>query len=160
MDNPSVHLAGRLRSEGLKTLEFFRGLEPAEWDQEVYTEGACWKVRQVFAHQVASEISLRRLFENILAGGPGSPEDFRLNEYNERRVEKLEGMDIETLYQQFAEQRESNAVFVAGLTAADLQRTGRHPFLGVATLEEMIKLLYRHNQIHMREIRKRNSVVE
>jgi hypothetical protein len=37
---------------------------------------------------------------------------------------------------------------------ADLERIGRHPFLGVAPLVEMIKLVYRHNGIHIRDARK------
>jgi hypothetical protein len=41
-----------------------------------------------------------------------------------------------------------------GLSADDLVKTGRHPWLGIAPLEDMIQLLYRHNQIHQRDIRK------
>jgi len=35
----------------------------------------------------------------------------------------------------------------------DLEKSGRHPWLGMAQVEEIIKLMYRHNQIHQREIR-------
>jgi hypothetical protein len=34
-----------------------------------------------------------------------------------------------------------------------LLHQGRHPFLGRAPLSEIIKIIYRHNQIHLREIR-------
>jgi hypothetical protein len=46
------------------------------------------------------------------------------------------------------------SAFVAGLSEADLQKTGRHPFLGETSLAEMIKMVYRHNQIHYRDLRK------
>jgi hypothetical protein len=36
----------------------------------------------------------------------------------------------------------------------DLAKLGRHPFLGITSLEDIIKMVYRHNQIHMREIRR------
>jgi hypothetical protein len=35
-----------------------------------------------------------------------------------------------------------------------LEKTGRHPFLGVTTLREMIKMIYIHNQTHYRDLRR------
>jgi hypothetical protein len=154
MADTSEHLADRLRHEGQKTLEFFAGLTPDQWEQPVYTEGANWIVRQVLAHFVATEVGIALLVKNILAGGPGSPEDFKLNDYNERRVAKLTGLSADELMRRFSENRETSANLVAGMTQADLLRTGRHPFLGIAALEDIIKMMYRHNQIHQREIRK------
>jgi hypothetical protein len=154
MADTSEHLADRLRHEGQKTLEFFGDLTPEQWDLAVYTDGASWAVHQVMAHFVATEIGIALLVKNILAGGPGSPEDFNLNEYNERRVAKLTDLSAAELMRRFAENREASAKLVAGMTQADLQRAGRHPFLGVAPLEGIIKMMYRHNQIHQREIRK------
>lgn len=43
---------------------------------------------------------------------------------------------------------------VASFTEEDLQKQGRHPFLGLTTLAEMVKMVYRHNQIHLRDLRK------
>jgi len=154
MTDTSEHLALRLRDEGQKTIEFFGNLAPEQWDLTVYTEGTSWIVRQVLAHFVATESGMALLVKNILAGGPGSPEDFNLNDYNERRVAKLTGLSAGELIRRFAENREATAKLVARLTHADLQRAGRHPFLGVAPLEDIIKLMYRHTQIHQREIRK------
>ena len=42
---------------------------------------------------------------------------------------------------------------VAGLTPADLDRRGRHPWLGEADLRSVLKLLYRHPMIHLRDVR-------
>ena len=43
--------------------------------------------------------------------------------------------------------------YVISLSDADLQKAGRHAFLGITTLAEMIKMVYRHNQIHYRDLR-------
>jgi hypothetical protein len=150
----SQRLSDRLRSEGQKTLEFFEALTPEQWDLVVYTEGAGWAILQVLAHFVATEAGITLLVKDILAGGSGSPEDFNLNEYNERRVAKLKDDSAVDLMRQFEEKRGSTARMVAEMSEMDLQRTGRHPFLGIATVEDIIKLMYRHNQIHQREIRK------
>jgi len=43
---------------------------------------------------------------------------------------------------------------VQKMQESDLERKGRHPFLGITTLEEMLKLIYRHTMIHQRDIRR------
>jgi hypothetical protein len=153
MSGTAEHLAARLEAEGQKTVEFFRNLAAPDWEREVYADGAVWRVRQVLAHFVASEISMCRLVEDVLRGGPGSPEDFRLNEYNQRRVAKLEEFLPDELIEHYTQARRETIELVQGLAPADLEKTGRHPFLGIASLEEIIKLMYRHNQIHQRDIR-------
>ena len=152
-DTPQF-LQERLLSEAEKTLAFFDQLPEESWQQIIYTEGAAWTVRQVLAHFVAAEDGIRRLIENILAGGEGSPQDFQLDTYNERKVAALGEVTPAELRLQFKANRQRSAGLVAGLSQADLEKTGRHPWLGTASLAEMIKLLYRHNQIHLRDIRK------
>ncbi|MCI0519327.1 MAG: ClbS/DfsB family four-helix bundle protein [Chloroflexi bacterium] len=147
-------LAERLQREGERTIEFFQALTPEQWEHSLYTDGAAWKVGQVLAHTVGAEHSLTRLVENILAGGAGTPEDFNLDAYNERKVAEMQALSREQLMERFAALRSRTAALVAGLTPEDLQKTGRHPWLGVAALEDIIKLIYRHNQIHQRDIRK------
>jgi hypothetical protein len=154
MADTPTHLAERLRNEGEKTQEFFRVLTPAQWEQTVYTDGSIWSVRTIFSHFVATEASITRLIESILAGGPGSPEDFNLNAYNERKVNQLKETSPEELLQRFRELRIVSANLVAQMSQADLAKRGRHPHLGLTTLEEIIKLLYLHLQIHQRDIRR------
>jgi len=154
MNAAPLFLSERLLKEGEKTLEFFQRLTPEQWGQSVYTDGAEWLVCDILAHFVAAEDGIRRLIEDILAGGGGSPPDFNLDAYNQRKVSALRGVSEQELLRRFAELRRKSAELVASLTQDDLARTGRHPWLGVAPLEEIIKLLYRHNQIHQRDIRR------
>ena len=152
-DTPS-HLSERMLSEGYKTLEFFRHLTPEQWGVTIYTEGSEWVVRDVLAHFVSAESGMTRLVESILAGGAGTPDDFDLNAYNERKVAGLKGVSAEDLLVQFAALREKSAALVRGLSSEDLAKTGRHPWLGVAALTDILKMMYRHNQIHQRDIRR------
>jgi DinB superfamily len=152
-DTPEF-LAERLLQEGQKTQDFFRVLELAQWDIVIYTEGMQWTVRQVLAHFVATEGAIQKLMKNILEGGPGSPSDFNIDAYNERKVAALREATPQELIGQFSHLRQKSAALVSGMTQEDLNRRGRHPFLGVTDLSEIIKLLYRHNQIHQRDVRK------
>jgi hypothetical protein len=152
-DTPAF-LAERLKREGKNTIEFFQALSPDDWQTGLYTDGAAWTVGQVLAHIVAAEHSLTRLVENILDGGAGTPEDFDLNTYNERKVDEMKALPREALLERYSALRGKLTGLVAGMSPDDLLKQGRHPWLGVAALEDIIKLIYRHNQIHQRDIRK------
>jgi hypothetical protein len=148
------HLKNRLIKEGQKSLDYFRTFSSDEWDRIIYTEGSCWTVHQVLAHFVAAEDGFHQLIEDILAGGFGTPVDFDINTYNERKVEKLIDISASNLMMRFSKVRRRTVGLVAGMDQSDLAKQGRHPFLGVSSLADIIKLIYRHNQIHIREVRK------
>ena len=147
-------LAERLQTEGEKTAAFFRELAPDDWQLMVYEDGTGWSVRQILAHFVSTEHGFHDLIENILKGGKGSPDDFDIDRYNARHVAELESIEQRSLIDQYLARRQKNIALVQGMQPADLERQGRHPFLGVVPLEEIVKLLYRHNQIHLRDVRR------
>lgn len=153
MPDTPAFLSERLLQEGEKSIAFFQALSPEQLCIKVYSDGSCWTPHQVLAHFATAEHSLYRLIENVAAGGAGSPEDFDVNLYNERKVKEYGGKSLPELTEQFRQNRQKTASFVANLNQEDLQRQGRHPFLGVTSLAEIIKIIYRHNQIHQREIR-------
>lgn len=152
-DNPH-HLLQRLLEEGQKTLSFFGGLSEEGWNIPVYGEGEHWTIRDILAHFVGAEEGFSTLLEDVLQGGLGAPEDFDIDRFNQKSVARLRDVPIPELTERFWRLRERNAEIVSRLTQDDLLRRGRHPFLGDASVEEMIKLIYRHNQIHLRDIRR------
>lgn len=154
MADTPAGLSERLRLEGERTLEYFRALETHQWQHTIYTEGTHWSVKDLLAHFVITEMGIYRLIAAILSGEPGSPEGFDLDAYNERKVASLVDTGPEELLSQFVQARSETVGLVAGLGPDDLTRTGRHPWLGIAPLEDIIKLMYRHTQIHQRDIRR------
>jgi hypothetical protein len=154
MPETPERLANRLADEGQKSQQFFSALSADQWERTLYTEGAQWSVKQVLGHFVITEVGIRALMANIVAGGAGAPQDFDLNAYNERQVATLADATPDDLLAKFGFERRATVDWVRGLSSADLLRTGRHPWLGIAPLEDMIQLMYRHNQIHQRDIRK------
>ena len=147
-------LIDKLTSSGQRTLEIFQSIEGEDWYQQVYSEGANWSVYHILAHFVASEASIVRLIKFILQGNEGVPEGFDIDAFNEREVNCFSKLPNDLILQRFVERREETIQLLLELNDSDLAIEGRHPWLGVAPIEEMIKLLYRHNQIHQRDIRK------
>lgn len=147
-------LVNRLREKGAQSAAFFRALRPADWERAVYSEGAAWNARQVLCHFVAAERAFLPLFEDVLAGGAGAPEGFDLDRFNESQVRKLDALPPEDLIRQFEAARADLVALVAGMQESDLDRVGRHPWLGVDRLEAFARLIYRHNMLHERDIRR------
>jgi hypothetical protein len=147
-------LVERLRTEGEKTVAIFHQLAEEDWERVLYAEGELWTVRQLLAHFVTAEAGFEELIKNICQGGEGVSPDFDLNRYNSRKVSSLKEIQPASLIAMFSEQRARTMALVSGLAEADLPRVGRHPFLGPAPLVDIIKLIYRHNQIHQRDVRR------
>ncbi len=153
MSSKSEHLCKRLRSSAEKTQAFFQELTPEQWDEQIYTEGASWTISQIMAHFVMAEDGMMRLVARIVETGEGVPEDFDLDSYNEYKASKLDQTSSDELIEKFLEARQKTIQMVSQFNDEDLEKIGRHPFLGIARVEDILKLMYRHNQIHQREIR-------
>ena len=149
-----TELAEKLRSEGDKIVSIFSGLNEDQWNQEVYTEGATWTIRNVLSHFVTSERGLLKLFDRIRQGGEGSPDDFSIDRYNAAMQERTKGATPQELLEQYKEVRASAVAWVSSLKESELEITGRHPFLGHTAIRDMIKMLYIHNLNHYRDMRK------
>jgi len=146
-------IVGELERGLHETRTLFEGFSPADWDREVYADGACWTVRQVLAHFVTIEGSMQRLFEDILAGGPGARPDFDLERFNRTQPRKLDGLPREEVLARFEAVRRRTMALVAGMGEADLDREGLHPFHGRGSLERFIRWAYEHARLHEEDLR-------
>jgi hypothetical protein len=149
-----AQLADRLNSEGEKTIEFFKTIPVEKWNLMAYSDGEHWNIHQILTHITQAEDSVSRLIAHVVGGGAGVPDDFDLDGYNQRKVKEMQEDSPEDLIEQFSNRRARTVSFVGKLKDSDMQKTGRHPFLGIAPIEEMLKLMYRHTQLHQRDIRK------
>lgn len=147
-------LANKLRSEGEKFFTLFAGLTDEQWQLEVYTEGETWTIRNVLSHFVTSERGLVKLFERIRVSGEGAAEDFSIDRYNAVQQQKTKDLSPQDLLEQYKAIRSDSVAWTLSLDESDLEKQGRHPFLGMTTLREMIKMLYLHNQTHYRDMKK------
>ncbi|MBE0671368.1 MAG: DinB family protein [Anaerolineales bacterium] len=150
----TAELAEKLKTEGERMLQFFSELSEADWTREVYTEGATWSIRNVLSHYVTSERGLVKLFESIRQGGKGAADDFSIDSYNAAQQEKTKEFTPAELLEQYKEVRASSVDWVSSLKDEELEIGGRHPFLNETIIREMIKMLYIHNQLHYRDMKK------
>jgi hypothetical protein len=145
-------LADRLKKEGDSVVAYFQGLSPEQWEQVIYGSEGAWRARDVLGHLIAAEGGHQELIQNVAGGGEGVDEHFQVDEYNQRTVDALRGQERGILLGQYAMVRERTAAIVRGLAPEQLENTGRHPYLGQITLEAMIRAIYHHNSLHLRDV--------
>jgi hypothetical protein len=160
MNDRRTDIIGGLEKNLEDSTEFFKALSPDELNRQVYQDGAKWSVQQVLAHFVTIERAMQWLFRDILAGGPGSPEDFDIERYNRSQPRKLDGLNIDELIAQFKSVREETISIVKAMSDADFDREGRHAFHGHGKLERFIRWTYEHVHIHMQDIHKQRARYE
>ncbi len=144
----------RMQDEGQKSADYFRAMSAADFGQQVYTTGPLWRVRDVLAHFVSAERVFLQYGRDILAGGSGAPEDFVIDEFNATQMAEFTQASTAELIAQFETARANTLVFITGMADTDLDRVGRHPWFGVVPVENMCKLIYRHNMLHERDVRR------
>jgi hypothetical protein len=144
----------RLTKEGEATLAFFHELDEADWERRIYADGSQWTVRQILCHLVSAEAGFLQLARDILSGGEGAPEGMDIDEFNEREVSTMADRTPADLLPEFKHLRVKAVELVGGMDEADFEREGRHPFFGRSSMEKLLKLIYRHNMLHLRDIRR------
>lgn len=149
-----TELAEKLKSEGEKFYAIFSEFADDQWNAEVYTEGTTWTIRNVLSHLVSSERGLLKLFEQIRQGGEGASLDFSIDRYNASMQARSKELTPIELLEQYKSVRAESIAWTSALSESELEKQGRHPFLGITTIREMIKMLYIHNQTHYRDMKK------
>lgn len=154
MDVNVQFIKNRLIGEGAKIHEYFSNLPESVWDKPIYENSGIWSVKSIFAHLVSSEKEFLILFKDIKLGKAGVEENFDIDKFNNDQEIVNKKVPYSDLLNDFLAIRENMVSFVNSLSDDDLLKTGRHPFLGQSTLAEMLKLIYRHDQLHLHDIKK------
>ena len=144
----------RLRDEGDKLLALFEALTPAQWETVVYTDGMTWTIKDLLAHQVSAEKEFQFYGRDILQGGAGAPEGFNIDAFNNQAVAQWAERSENDLLCDLRATRLDTIDLVATIQEEEFELRGRHPFFGSMSIEDMFKLIYRHNMLHARDVRR------
>ncbi len=155
MDSRRDCIIADLRINEEEIINFFKNLNSEQLGMMIYPEEPGWTAQQILAHFITIEQSMQWLFKDILAGGPGSPEDFDVDRFNLTQPKKLDGLSLEELIAKFRSVRRGTIELVGGMKDKDLDREGRHAFHGHGKLERFIVWAYEHTRLHLDDIRKK-----
>ncbi len=148
------HLQKRLKTEGTKIASFFIELSDADWERVVYDEGPKWTLLHLMKHFVSVEQAFQWLIQDVLDGGTGARENFVIDEFNAAEVGRFSEYKSDEIINAFQDLRKDSIALAGALTSDDLEKTGNHPFFGKTKLKRLLKFLYTHNNMHMRDVRR------
>lgn len=147
-------LVDKFQEQGEKVINFVNSIPDGVLDKQLYDDGAQWTIRQTLVHLVESEESIPKLLNNILAGGEGVPSDFDLDRYNLSKVKRIGELGKDEIISRLTDLRKETIAFIKGLLEEQLEISGRHPFLGESTIQEMLRIMLVNSNGHLRDIRK------
>lgn len=148
------HIRKRLRNEGDKTIIFFEGLSPADWDCEIYSTGSRWRAREVLAHFISAERAYQRYLQEVLKGGVGATADLDIDQFNETDVATMDGVSPRKLLDTYRLVREDTIDLTKVMEEEDLAKIVQHPWFGSKEISWYLKLLYRHNTMHRQDVQR------
>lgn len=122
---------------------------------QIYADGAQWSTRDILEHLVISEQEMQRLRAQIIEIEVGAPDGFDIDAYNLNETGRFAALSIEELLALFANTRQNTALDARRMNETQLARRGRHPAMGDSSIEDIFKIIYLHNTMHIRDIRKR-----
>lgn len=122
------------------------------WDTPVYSDGARWNVRQLVVHLSIADHGLNNQIMNIAEGREVIPEDFDLERYNQRSVEKRAEMTVEEARANLDASRKALIEWLDSVDEAKLERTGRHASLRILSVEELVHVVADHDRGHASDI--------
>ena len=134
-------------------LEAIGQMQPSDWERPVQAVEGGWTVKQVLLHLATSESGQIAAGKAIAAGQPTVPDDFDLNRYNKRQVEKNQAKQPPEILFGMAESHQKLLAFLDEVSAEDLERRGKHGRGDVISLEQLFYRIGEHEAEHTAEIK-------
>ena len=136
------------------TLELIGQMDVHDWDRPVQSVEGGWTVKQALLHLATSESGQILTGKAIAAGQPTVPDDFDLNRYNRRQVEKNQAKQPPEILFGMAESHQKLLAFLDEVSAEDLEKRGKHARGDVISLEQLFYRIGEHEAEHTAEIKK------
>ena len=136
-----------------EVLEVVGQLSPDDWGKIVQPDEGGWTVKQMLLHMAVSEAGQLKTGQAIAAGQPNVPDDFDLDRYNKRQIEKNQAKLPPEILFGMAESRQKLLAFLEQVNAEDLDKRGKHGRGDVISLEQLFYRVGEHEAEHAAQIR-------
>jgi hypothetical protein len=118
-------------------------------DEQIYSEGAQWTLRQLAIHLTISDKGQSTMVYRYAKGKEFVPADYDLDRYNKGSVEKRAEMTLAQARESLAQSRAELLEWLDAVQdEAILDKTGRHATLKIMTLSEIIDVIAGHEEAH------------
>jgi DinB superfamily len=153
MSDRKDKLRQTIQADDAASMAIFKRLSPEQWNQPVPSdEGAEWKARDVLNHVTISEGGQLTVIQRVLAGQGGVPDDFDINRYNRRSVQKQAERTVDDMLAGLEHDHAQVLGALDAVSEADLDKTGRHARGDTLTVEQFFHRITEHRRQHAQEL--------
>jgi len=124
------------------------------WNTQVYSDGAQWTAQQLAIHLMVTDRGHNNMLMAIARGENTVPEDFDLERFNRRSVEKQQdaGITMEQVRSNLKATRDELNIWLDTLDEKLLENKGRHGTLRILSISEILDVMAAHEHQHADDI--------
>lgn len=135
-------------------LEVIGQLQTNDWEKVVQSSEGGWTVKQALLHIATSESGQTNTGKAIAADQPTVPDDFDLNRYNARQIQKNQDKQPPEILLGMAESRQKLLAVLEEVPEEALDKCGKHARGDVISLEQLFHRIGEHEAEHTAEIKR------
>lgn len=140
-------------AESRATLNQVLDLVQNRADEQLYSDGAQWTIRQLAIHLALADKGHNQMLFHYAEGKEYIPADYDIDRYNKRSVDKSDSMTFEQARASLAESRAELLAWLDTLTDETiLDKTGRHATLQIMSLSQIMEIMARHEEGHAKDM--------
>jgi len=149
MTDRKANLRQTIEADHAASLAIFSRVTTEQWTTPVPSdEGAQWTARDVLAHVAGSEAGQLGQIMRGLSGGVTVPDDFDVNRYNRRAVQKQAAVPVAELLATIEREHATVLAALDAVAETDLDLTGRHARGDTLTIEQFFHRITEHRRQH------------
>ncbi len=122
------------------------------WDVQVYTEGSAWTVKQVLLHLMITDKGHNNMMMAIARGENTVPDDFDLDRYNRRSVEKRAEVSPEEARAALTQIAAERAAWLNTIDDNVMLKQGRHGSMRILSIGQILDVVVDHDRSHASDI--------
>ena len=135
-------------------LNLIESLTPDQWESQVFSEGAQWSVLSTLRHLAESETGMSIQIHKTRKGQPTVPEGFDLDRWNAGTDTRMAEVSSDSIIETLKTTRAKTIEVMESLADDDWAKVGRHPSMGISSIEQYYGIIHGHQMTHIQDIRK------
>lgn len=153
-------MAGRVEEAKQQLVEsrayLYRVLDQVgdRWEALVYAEGEAWTVKQVLLHLMITDKGHNNMMMAIARGENTIPDDFDLDRYNRRSVEKRAEVSPEEARAGLMQTAAERDAWLDTIDDAVMLKQGRHGSMRILSIAQILDVVADHDRTHANDIAK------
>jgi len=131
-----------------------QNLIPEHWELMVFSDGDSWTIQDMITHLVEAEMGMSIQVHKIRQGKETIPTGFDLDKWNSGVKQRMGELSPTELIQKMAEVRAQTLARLDTIEEHEWALQGRHPSMGMSTIEQYYQIIAAHQQQHAADIQR------